>query len=126
MRYVLPRVVELIHERQVREHGGTHGVLDAKRLEAILGRAEQYAHYATDADVFDLAALYLEGIAHDHPFRDGNKRTAWVVCRTFLRLNGTDVVMSEEKVLALAIGAAKSTLKAESLGHVLREHAKAR
>jgi death on curing protein len=122
-RFLTRRLVVLVHDAQVRVHGGTYGVLDDKRLDAILGRAEQYMYYAA-GDLFDLAALYLEGIAHDHPFRDANKRTGWVASVAFLRLNGADLEISDEKVLALTLGAAKGSLKAAALAEHLRAHAK--
>jgi len=77
----------IIHDRQIARHGGAPGLLDARLLEAAFARPMNKAEYES-ADVFALAAAYAFGIAKAHAFTDGNKRTAFVVAVTFLRLNG--------------------------------------
>ena len=72
-------VVLAVHDQQLVEHGGSAGVRDMGLLESALARPEQLAAYG-DPDIFDLAATYAHGIARNHPFVDGNKRTAYVVC----------------------------------------------
>jgi death-on-curing protein len=84
--WVVPDVVRAIHDRQLAEHGGGDGVRDAGLLSSALARPEHAAFYGTP-DAADLAAAYAFGIARNHPFVDGNKRTAWAVARLFLRLN---------------------------------------
>ena len=76
--WVAPDVVLAIHDRQIAEHGGGVGLRDAGLLSSALARPENLAAYG-DPDAFDLAAAYAFGIAKNHPFVDGNKRTAWVV-----------------------------------------------
>src|SRR5688572_15364259 len=76
-----------VHDRQLAEHGGAAGVRDAGALESALSRAVNRWSYGED-DLVVLAAAFGFGIARNHPFADGNKRTAWVVARSFLRLNG--------------------------------------
>lgn len=98
-----------IHERQLAEHGGTSGVRDETLLESALARPQQRYAYAEPApDLAALAASLAHGLARNHPFVDGNKRTAHVCYRTFLLLNGMDVVASDEEkylsMLALASG----------------------
>lgn len=98
-----------IHARQLSEHGGTPGIRDHGMLESALGRPQHLLAYGGDSvDMPALAAAYAFGIARNHPFVDGNKRTAYVVCRTFLVLNGWDVVASladrYRQVMALAAG----------------------
>ena len=82
-----------IHSRQLAEHGGADGVRDAGLLDSALARPQQQFAYADRTpDIPALAASYAFGIAKNHAFLDGNKRTAFVVCRTFLVLNGYDLV----------------------------------
>lgn len=80
-------VVLAVHDQQLAEHGGMAGVRDMGLLESALARPAQLVAYG-NPDVFNLAAAYAHGIAKNHPFMDGNKRTAYVVCLLFLRLHG--------------------------------------
>jgi len=88
-RWVDSRLVEAMHSRQLGEHGGTPGIRDAAGLDSALARPRQWLAYGgpDEADLSALAAAYALGIARNRPFVDGNKRTAYVVCRTFLVLN---------------------------------------
>jgi death on curing protein len=99
-----------IHQRQLAEHGGIDGVRDEGLLDSALARPQQlHAYGDPPPDLADLAASLAFGIARNHPFGDGNKRTAHVCYRAFLLLNGADLVASEEEkyvaMLALAEGA---------------------
>jgi len=98
-----------IHSRQLAEHGGADGVRDKGLLESAWARPRQHFAYSDPTpDIPGLAAAYALGIAKNHAFLDGNKRTAYVVCRTFLILNGWDMTASREDryaaFLALAAG----------------------
>ena len=94
-------VVHAVHEEQLREHGGASGIRDASLLASALAKPQQIASY-TDADAHTLAAAYAFGISKNHPFIDGNKRTAWVVARLFLLLHGLDrSATDEESYLAM-------------------------
>lgn len=98
-----------IHARQLSEHGGTPGVRDEGLLESALSRPRHlFAYGGESVDMPELAAAYAFGIARNHPFVDGNKRTAYVVCRTFLVLNGWDManLLADRYhvVMALAAG----------------------
>ena len=102
-------LVLAIHDRQVAEHGGSAGVRDEGLLESALARAQQLHAYGNPApDPADLAASLAFGLARNHPFVDGNKRTAHVAYRAFLALNGAELVATDEdkyvKMLALAEG----------------------
>jgi len=96
-----------IHAEQIAEHGGLEGIRDQGLLESARARAENLAAYGKP-DVCDLAAAYAFGLARNHPFDDGNKRTAFVVSATFLILNGRDLTATEVDVvttiLKLAVG----------------------
>ena len=97
-----------IHDRQLAEHGGLIGVRDSSALDSALARARNHWAYG-EKDLCRLAAGYAFGIARNHPFTDGNKRTAWVLARLFLSLNHTRNTLRPEEaiemVLALASGA---------------------
>jgi death-on-curing protein len=97
-----------IHAEQIAEHGGLEGIRDQGLLESASARPENLAAYGKP-DVCDLAAAYAYGLARNHPFADGNKRTAFVMGATFLILNGRDLTATEvnvaETVLKLAAGA---------------------
>lgn len=83
-------LVHAVHEEQLAEHGGGSGVRDANLLASALARPEQLVHYGTP-DIADLAASYGFGISRNHPFVDGNKRTAFVAVELFLELNGFEL-----------------------------------
>ncbi|MDJ0691253.1 MAG: type II toxin-antitoxin system death-on-curing family toxin [Xenococcaceae cyanobacterium MO_188.B32] len=86
-------VVIAIHRRQLAEHGGIEGIRDKGLLESALFRPQNQLAYGNPT-IFDLAAAYGYGIAKNHPFIDGNKRSSYVVMRTFLKLNGCDLKAS--------------------------------
>ena len=96
-----------VHDRQLAEHGGPTGVRDQGMLESALARPLNQWTYGED-DLCALAAAYAYGIARNHPFTDGNKRTAWVFARLFLRLNSQTITFTPREaidtVLALAAG----------------------
>ena len=78
-----------VHSRQLAEHGGLDGVRDAGLLNSALARPRHlFAYTDPTPDVAALAAAYAFGIAKNHPFADGNKRTAAVVCEAFIEFNG--------------------------------------
>ena len=82
-----------IHKRQLAEHGGSNGIRDEGLLESALTRPVNLHAYGNPPPTLaELAASYAFGIARNHPFVDGNKRVAYVVCHLFLRLNGKRLV----------------------------------
>lgn len=96
-----------VHDRQLAEHGGGQGLRDAGLLDSALARPLNRWNYGED-DKAALAAAYAFGIAKNHPFVDGNKRTAWVLARLFLAINGQKISFTPgdaiEMMLALAAG----------------------
>jgi death-on-curing protein len=79
-----------IHQRQLAEHGGLSGFRNKGLLDSALARPQNLHAYGEN-DSYVLAAAYAFGIAHNHPFNDGNKRTAYVVSRLFLKLHDNDM-----------------------------------
>lgn len=107
MKFLDKGVVLAAHDRQIAEYGGASGIRDEGLLDSALSRPQNKHAYGED-DVFALAAAYAFGIARNHPFMDGNKRTAWVAARTFLVLNGTRLLPDRreavERMVELAEG----------------------
>jgi len=125
-RWVPRIVVEAIHVDQVREHGGLIGVRDENGLESALARAQQRWTYEPDADLARLAADYAFGISSNHPFRDGNKRVAFVTAVTFLGLNGLDFDTTNEDVVLTMLSLASGELSEEQLAEWIRARTKKR
>lgn len=96
-----------VHDQQLAEHGGGVGLREAGGLESALARPLNKWNYG-EKDIAALAAAYAFGIARNHPFVDGNKRTAWVLARLFIALNGRQLRFTAaeaiEAMLALAAG----------------------
>ena len=87
-------VLLAVHDEQLAEHGGQTGVRDMGLFESALARAQQVASYG-EPDAATLAAAYGYGISRNHPFLDGNKRTAFVAVELFLLLNGYSLTASD-------------------------------
>ena len=110
-----------IHDRQLAEHGGPSGVRDAGAFESALARPVNRWAYGED-DLFALAAAYAFGIARNHPFVDGNKRTAWTLARVFLILNKRDIEFGEREAIKLVQSLAAGELGEDELAEWLREY----
>ena len=110
-----------IHERQLAEHGGSVGVRDEALLESALGRPQQlHAYGDPPPDLAALAASLAYGLARNHPFVDGNKRTAHVCYRVFLALNDARLDASGEEKYAQMIGLADGSLPEAEFAEWLR------
>ena len=112
--WVNASAVRAVHDRQLADHGGGDGVRDAGLLASALGCPENVAAYG-DADGAALAAAYALGIAKNHPFVDGNKRTAWVVARLFLMLNGVRLMFAPAEAIAAMGGLAAGRMDEAAL-----------
>lgn len=112
-----------IHDRQLAEHGGNPGVRDEGLLDSALARPQQLHAYGDPRpDLADLAASLAFGLARNHPFIDGNKRTAHVCYRVFLALNDADLVVGgEEKYIAM-LSLAEGGVQEAAFAAWLREH----
>ena len=114
-------VVLAYHSRQIAEHGGTEGLRDEGLLRSALARPENLNAYGEKVDIAALAASYAFGIAKNHPFLDGNKRTALVVSVSFLNLNGFDFDVTAEETYSKFLSLAEGTLSEEELADWYRE-----
>ena len=108
-----------MHEEQIREHGGGHGVRDEGLLESALARPVQLFHYGTNPNLYTFAAAYGFGIAKNHPFVDGNKRTAYQCMFVFLLVNGIEITASEVDVVVTILALADGSLSEAQLGEWL-------
>lgn len=98
-----------IHDEQLAEHGGSMGLRDAGLLDSALARPVNRAAYG-EPDLAELAAVYALGIAQNHPFIDGNKRTAYVAMELFLRLNGSRFTASDAEAVVMFLAMAAGEL----------------
>ena len=121
MKWLRTDAVLAMHRRQIAEHGGGDGVRDMGLLESALSRPKNLEAYETDADVARFAAAYAFGIAKNHPFVDGNKRTALVACRTFLILNGYQLNAEPADKYLTFLSLAEGSLSEEELAEWLRQ-----
>jgi death-on-curing protein len=108
-RWIKESSVLAIHDEQIAEHGGLAGVRDLPLLQSALARPQNLAAYG-NPDVADLAASYAVGIARNHAFLDGNKRTAWVVAETFLLKNSYELIASDRDGVTTMLSVADGTM----------------
>jgi death on curing protein len=123
-RWVERLVVDAVHLDEVREHGGLAGIRDENALESALARPRQKWQYAPEADLSTLAAAYGFGLCQSHPYRDGNKRVAFVVMVVFLELNGIRFEATEPDVVTTMLAVAGGQLSEKDLAEWLRAHAR--
>lgn len=110
-----------IHDRQLAEHGGGVGVRDVGMLDSALSRPLNQWTYGED-DLCALAAAYAFGVAKNHPFIDGDKRTAWVLARLFLVLNAVELSFTSEDAIATVLALAAGELSEEEMADWFRTH----
>jgi death-on-curing protein len=114
-------VVEAMHAEQLRRHGGAFGIRDENVLESALARPENKAAYG-DPDIAELAAAYVFGIARNHAFLDGNKRTAIVAAGAFLLLNGFRLTADNGTVYTFVMALAAGEIEEEGAAQFFRDH----
>jgi len=120
--WVLDEIVESIHSILLAEHGGGSGIRDKSLLDSALARAKQKFSYDSSVSIFDLAAAYSFGIAKNHPFVDGNKRTAFTIGTLFLEINGFKLNATEVDATIAFENLASDVLKENELSLWFEEH----
>jgi death on curing protein len=119
--WVSKKAVLAMHSEQLSEHGGSNDIRDETLLDSALAKPLNVFAYADKPDIFRLAASYAFGIARNHAFMDGNKRTALVVSITFLDRNGWDIVAPKEEVYFTFLHLAEGSLSEEQLAEWFRK-----
>lgn len=109
------------HDEQIAAHGGAPGLRDANLLESAMARPRMKARY-DGADIAGLAAAYGYGLARNHPFVDGNKRTALVVMETFLVVHGAELKADNAETVALILALAAGDVTEEQLAEWIRDN----
>ena len=118
--WVAEAVAKAAHAEQLAEHGGGEGVRDHGLLDSAMARPRNVAAYG-EPDAAELAAAYAYGIARNHPFVDGNKRTAAVVSETFLALNGYRLGASDAELVVAFLALAAGELSEDELADWFRQ-----
>ena len=119
--WIATEVALAAHAEELAEHGGGDGIRDAGMLDSAMARPQNLAQYG-DPDAAALAAAYAYGIARNHPFTDGNKRTAAVVSETFLMLNGYALGATDAELVVAFVALAAGELSEDELADWFRQH----
>lgn len=122
-RWLDREIILAIHEEQLAQHGGGVGIRDEGLIESALGRPQNIAIYNPEADLCDLAAAYAYGIAKNHPFIDGNKRTAYVAMELFLIEHGMLLTAEDGDAVVTFLGLAAGEITEEQLAAWIRSNA---
>ena len=120
-RWLDSALIHAVHDEQLAEHGGGAGVRNVNLLESALARPEQLAHYGTP-DAADLTASYGYGISRNHPFVDGNKRTAFVAVELFLALNGFELTAADADCVVNMLNLASGKLPEADFAEWIRQN----
>lgn len=121
-RWLSRLIIDAIHESLIRQFGGSHGVRDDGLLESALDRARNRWGYDDTADIADLAAAYGVGIAKNHAFVDGNKRSAFQAMYVFLGLNDHRITAPQPEVVTLMVDVATGSIDEAGLAAWLRSN----
>ena len=118
-------VLLAVHDEQLAEHGGAAGTRDMGLFESAVARPQQLAYYG-QPDAAQLAATYAFGLARNHPFVDGNKRTAFVAAELFLALNGLKLMAEDAHCVVTMLAVAAGQMDESTFARWLREHSRPR
>jgi death on curing protein len=121
--WVSKRAVLAMHSEQLAQHGGSDGIRDQTLLDSALAKPHNVFAYADEPGIFRLAASYAFGVARNHAFVDGNKRTALVVSMTFLGRNGWNIVASKEDTYFTFLHLAEGSFSEDDLTNWFTNHA---
>jgi death-on-curing protein len=119
------RAVEEIHKQQIAEHGGIHGTRDRSLFESAMARPQNLFAYGSPS-IVEMAAAYAVGIAKNHGFLDGNKRTGFVAAVLFLELNGYSFEATEADAIAAMLAIAPSEMTEDQFAQWLAQNSRPR
>ncbi len=120
--WILDEVALAVHDEQLAEHGGLQGIRDLGAVQSALARPRNLAIYENCDDKAQLAAAYAYGIARNHGFADGNKRTALVIADLFLMLNGYELRSSPADNVLTVLGVADGSISESELVAWMRDN----
>ena len=124
-RWVEKRLLMLLHDESLAEHGGASGLRDEGLLDSALARPLNLVAYG-NPDFADLAATYAHGLAKNHPFVDGNKRAAFLAAGLFLALNGRRLTASQADATLAVFGLAAGDIDEAAFAEWIRKHSATR
>lgn len=125
LKFLTTTQVLYIHDRMVRRFGGSFGVRDIGLVESAIGRPKAtFGREYLYTDIFDKSAALLQSLLKNHPFVDGNKRTALTSAGLFLKKNGYKLINSHKEEVDFAIKVDNSNLTVEQISKWLKEHSK--
>jgi death-on-curing protein len=122
-RWVPLNAVFAIHDERLAEHGGLDGVRDMGAIESAIAKPQHLAAYG-QPDAAELAAAYAYGLAKNHGFSDGNKRTAWMIANVFLDINGYEIEFTAADAYVVVNGLAEGSASEEQLAAWFRKRLK--
>lgn len=120
--FLEPDTVLFLHDQSLREWGGHHGLRDEAMLLSALNRPRDRWGYEPETPLPRLAAAYAFGLARNHAFLDGNKRTAWASCVVFLKINSGKLRISAAEVVERVVALAEGQVSEEDLSVWLERH----
>ena len=121
-RWIDPSAILLLHSASLAEHGGLGGLRDKGLLESALDRPKNRFAYEPASDICDLAAAYGFGLAKNHAFQDGNKRTAFLSVGLFLAINGYKLVADQADAIRVMLSVASGEMEEGAFATWIREH----
>lgn len=114
------KALELLHDESLAEHGGSPGLRDENLFESALARPKNLFGYEGGTDIARLAASYAYGLAKNHPFIDGDKRTAFIAATLFIRMNGSRLSADQVDAYNMMVRLASSEIGEEEFAAWLR------
>lgn len=124
IRFLTVERVKQLHADAIKNYGGSEGLREPGMLDSALampkaGFGGNYLH----EDVFEMAAAYLYHLVQNHPFIDGNKRVGLDAALVFLKLNGTEVIATQDEIVDMVLQVAQGRLHKPAIADFLRQHA---
>ncbi len=117
--------VLFIHDQMVKRFGGSFGIRDLGLIESAVARPQAtFGGEFLYATIFDKAAALLQSLLKNHPFVDGNKRTALTSAGLFLKINGYKLINSHQEEIEFAVEIDNGNLTVEQISKWLKEHSK--
>lgn len=121
--WIDPAILIAAHDEQLAEHGGAPGLRDQRLFESAVARPQNLAAYG-NPDAAALAAAYAFGLAKNHAFVDGNKRTSLIALEFFLELNGFELTADDAQCVLVILSVASGAFDEDAVADWIRAHSK--